>query len=163
MPSNFEDFLQAAEDHYLQPTEINNFKQQVNALQDRLALYELLREQELAIFQTVVDQLQKQRFSNTAAELEKVLTHWIAVLRYSAMAMLLNQPELLESQLLGWLVDILHRDEFASLNRRISDFLQQSLASVLDAEQIALIAPLLQKANTALVSEDRSRELAVLG
>ncbi len=162
MQSDFEDLLRAAEDHYLQNTDINSFKQQVDALQDRLALYEVLRDQELTIFQAVADQLQKETFSNPQADLDKVLTHWISMLRYSAMAMLRNQPEILEHQL-GWLADVVGDDAFSALNQKLSEQLHQALDSVLTEDQMTLIQSFLQQADTALVREDSSKELAVLG
>ena len=162
MQSDFEDLLRAAEDHYLQNTDINSFKQQVDALQDRLALYEVLRDQELTIFQTVADQLQKETFSNPQAELDKVLTHWISVLRYSAMAMLRNQPEILEHQL-GWLADVVGDDGFSAVNQKVSRLLNQALDSVLTEDQVTLMQSFLQQIDTALVIEDSNKELVVLG
>lgn len=162
MQSDFEDLLRAAEDHYLQNTDINGFKQQVDALQDRLALYEVLRDQELEIFQAVADQLQKETFPNPQADLDKVLTHWISMLRYGAIAMLRNQPEILDHQL-GWLADVVGDDTFAALHQKVSEQLHQALNSVLTSEQMVLMQSFLQQVDTALVSADKSKELAVLG
>lgn len=162
MQSNFEDFLRAAEDHYLQPAEMNGFKQQVDALQDRLAVYEVMRDQELVIFQAIAGQLQKETFSNPQSDLEKVLTHWISVLRYSAMAMLMDQPQVLENQL-GWLADIVNGDEFTAFHLQISELLHQCLGSVLAEEQMALIEPFLQQVDTVLVSKSSKQELVALG
>lgn len=162
MQSNFEDFLRAAEDHYLQASEMNGFKQQIDALQDRLALYEVLRDQELAIFQVVANQLQKEAFTSTQVDQEKVLTHWISVLRYCAMAMLINQPEILANQLV-WLADAMNRDECSALNQKIRELLHQCLRSVLNEEQMALIESFLKQADVDLGCEDRFRELSMLG
>lgn len=161
MQSNFEDFLRAAEDHYLQTTEMNGFKQQVEALQDRLAVYEGIRDQELVIFQAVTDQLQKETFSNSQADVEKVVTHWISVLRYTAMAMLMDQPESLQHQL-DWLVDVVGGDEFLGLHQKINELLHLCLDSVLTQDQMAVMEPFLQQAAIALVGENSQRELAVL-
>ncbi|WP_299416447.1 hypothetical protein [Acaryochloris sp. IP29b_bin.148] len=162
MQSTFEDLARAAEDHYLQPTEMNSFKQQVDALQDRLTVYEAIRDHELVIFQTIADQLHKEPASNSPSDIEKVLTHWIAVLRYSAMAMLMDQPEVLTDQL-GWLTDVVSGDEYLSLHQHISELLHQCLHSVLAEDQIMLIEPFLQPVDAALFSEDSNRELVVLG
>lgn len=163
MPSNFEDFLRAAEDHYLQPDEMNGFKQQVDTLQDRLDLYETLRDQELMIIQPIPQHLPTTLSSIPQADLEKVLTHWISVLRYSAMAMLLNQPEILNDQLLGWVADVLKEDRFSVLNQTISGLLHQSLQSILNEQQIGLIEPFLKQADALLVDENSNRELVALG
>lgn len=161
MHSNLEEFLQAAEDHYLHPKEMDRFKQQVDELQDRLALYEVLRDQELAIFQVVTHQLEKESFSTSQADLEKVLTHWISVLRCSAMAMLMQQPNYLQSHL-SWLVDILDRKDFSAVNNKVSELIHQCLSSSLSEEQLSLIEPFIKQADDQLVSEDRNHAFAVL-
>lgn len=161
MQSKFEDLQRAAEDHYLQPTEINQFKEQVGALQDRLALYEVLRDQELAIFQVVAHQQLKESSDIPQADLEKIMTHWISVLRYSAMAMLMDQPAYLENQL-SFYAEILRRDDFSVINHNICLFLKQCLRSVLSEEQLSLLEPFIQQIDTHLVSVNRNRELVVL-
>ncbi|MGR3278945.1 hypothetical protein ACSYAD_28180 [Acaryochloris marina NIES-2412] len=160
MQSNFEDYLRAAEDHYLQTPEMNGFKQQVDALQDRLALYETLRDQELIIFQAIADQLNNETFSNSQSDQEKVFTHWMSLLRYSAMAMLTDQPQTLTIQL-SWLKDVVGGSEFAILNEKTSELLHQCLSSVLSQDQLTLLEPFLQEANNTLVGQS-SPELAML-
>lgn len=162
MQSTFEDFLRAAEDHYLQSAEMNGFKQQVDALQDRLAVYEAIRDQELLVFQAIAEQLQKETFSNSQSDIEKVLTHWISVLRYSAMAMLMDQPEVVTDQL-GWLADVVNGDEYAPLHQQISGLLHHCLGSVLTEDQVAQIKPFLQQVDALLVGENSTQELVVLG
>lgn len=160
MQSNFEDYLRAAEDHYLQTPEMNGFKQQVDALQDRLALYETLRDQELIIFQAIADQLNNETFSNSQSDQEKVFTHWMSLLRYSAMAMLTDQPQTLASQL-SWLKDVVGGSEFTPLHQKMSELLHLSLDAVLSQDQLALLEPFLQEANNTLVGQS-SPELAML-
>ena len=160
MQSNFEDYLRAAEDHDLQTPEMNGFKQQVDSLQDRLALYETLRDQELIIFQAIADQLNNETFSTSQSDQEKVFTHWMSVLRYSAMAMLTDQPQTLTIQL-NWLKDIVGGNDFTALHQKMSELLHQSLRSVLPPDQLALLEPFLNEANSALVGQS-SPELAML-
>lgn len=161
MQSNFEDLMRAAEDHYLQTAEISQFKQQVAALQDRLAVYEAIRDQELVIFQAVADQLDQQTFLNSQTDVEKTLTHWISITRYVAMAMLMDQPEILEAQL-SWLSPLIGSDEFRSLNQQISEVLLTCLGSVLTQDQIGMIEPYLQQVSGMLIGQDH-KELAMLG
>ncbi|BDM83339.1 globin family protein [Acaryochloris marina] len=160
MQSNFEDYLRAAEDHYLQTPEMNGFKQQVDALQDRLALYETLRDQELIIFQAIADQLNKETFSNSQSDQEKVFTHWMSVLRYSAMAMLTDQPQTLTIQL-SWLKGVVGGSEFTTLNQKIGELLHQCLSSILTQDQFALLEPSLNEAGNTLIGKSEP-ELALL-
>lgn len=161
MQANFEDFLRAAEDHYLQTAEISQFKQHVAALQDRLAVYEAIRDQELVIFQAVADQLEKVSFSNSRADVEKTFSHWVSMTRYVAMAMLMDQPESLEDQL-GWLSNLIGGSEFRSLNQKISEVLLSCLRSVLTPDQMDLIEPYIQQVSGVLVGQ-AEEALAMLG
>lgn len=161
MQANFEDLLRAAEDHYLQTAEISQFKQQVVALQDRLAVYEAIRDQELVIFQAVADQLEQEPFLNSHADVEKTLTHWIAITRHVAMAMLVDQPEILEDQL-SWLSQLIGESEFSRLNQKISEVLLSCLGSVLTQDQMGLIQPYLQQVSDMLMGQGE-KELAMLG
>lgn len=96
--------LYEAEDHYLKPEEIDSFKYHASSLAQRLETYELLRDAELAIFQPVADQL-LETFPQQQENLKLALKHWLSVLRYSAMAMLMDNPEFLQLRLLESLTE----------------------------------------------------------
>ena len=160
MQSTFEDLMRAAEDHYLQTTEIHQFKQQVATLQDRLTAYETLRDQEAVIFQGILDLLEQDNIPNPGTEVRKLLTYWIAILRYASMAMLIEQPETLENQL-HWLAPILDRSEFKSLNQKIFEGLRPCLGSALTESQMDQIEPYLQQIPHVLTCSS-TQEFAVL-
>jgi hypothetical protein len=154
MHSDFQRFLQDAEDHYLQNTEIADFKQHVNALEQRLQTYEVLRDQELAIWQPIADQLEAACPGAGAQRQEKALQHWIAALRYGAMAMLTNNPEFLQHRLLEWLTDVVKAHQLADLEYQISQLLKARLQEVLSAHQWTLIEPYLTQTQQILVGTE---------
>jgi hypothetical protein len=141
-----------AEDNYLQEAELDTFKTKVNSLAERLETYEILREEEIALFQPIVDRLMQDATEQKPKAIEKAIEHWIAILRYCAMAMLLNDPEYLQHRLLEWLTEQIKAHELQSLETDIYKYLQMRLKKVLSAEQLSLLNPFLEEAKKTLLA-----------
>jgi hypothetical protein len=141
-----------AEDNYLQEAELDTFKTKVNSLAERLEAYEILREQEIALFQPIVDRLVQDAAEQKPKAIEKAIKHWIAILRYCSMAMLLNDPEYLQHRLLEWLTEQIKAHELQSLEIDIYKYLQMRLKKVLSAEQLTLLNPFLEEARKTLLT-----------
>ncbi|MGF1602019.1 MAG: phycobilisome protein [Thermosynechococcaceae cyanobacterium] len=154
MQSDFERFLQDAEDHYLQRSEIVEFQQQVSGLKQRLQTYEYLRDRELEIWQPIAEQLQATCPEESPQQLEKALEHWIAILRCSAMAMLLNDPKFLQNRLLEWLTDIVQAHQINALVDQLSQRLELRLKQVLSEPQWNLIQPYLAQTRRTLLGTE---------
>ncbi|MEO0375923.1 MAG: phycobilisome protein [Cyanobacteria bacterium P01_A01_bin.17] len=154
MHSDFQRFLQDAEDHYLTNAEITDFKQHVSALEQRLQTYELLRDKEQEIWQPIADQLEATCPNDNAHRQEKALQHWISALRYGAMAMLSNNPEFLRHRLLEWLTDAVQAHQLADLEYQLSQLLEARLKEVLSAHQWTLIQPYLTQTQQILVGNN---------
>lgn len=151
MYSEFEGSLHAAEDHYLQPQEIEVFTQQLAFLEVALAIYERLRGQEIEIFQSLANRLQEVIAQEQSLALEQVLLRWMAVLRYAAMAMLLQSSDYLEQHLLAWFATTVDLDSTQRLDQQVSDGLINELKRLLSTEQMSLLQPLLEQAQTRLI------------
>lgn len=154
MHSDFENFLQDAEDHYLQPGEIAQFKQHISAMEQRLDTYEVLRNKELNIWQPVAEKFQALYPAESSQRQQKALEHWIAALRYSAMAMLLNNPTFLQRRLLEWLTDIVQAHQLNDLELQLSQLLESHLKDCLSESQWALIEPYFAQAQQILVGTE---------
>ncbi|NJK41542.1 MAG: phycobilisome protein [Acaryochloridaceae cyanobacterium SU_2_1] len=141
MYTEFEATLRAAEDHYLQPQEKEFFLQQLAALDLGLATYEKLQEQEEEIFQGIANCLQEVIPLDQTQALEQALLRWMSVLRYAAMAMLLNSSVYLERQLLAWLANTAQIDPSQSWDQQVSDGLLRALSKLLTQEQQSLLHP----------------------
>lgn len=150
MQSDIETLVYQAEEDYLKQPDIELFRQYAASMQKRLETYECLRDREMAIFQPIVKQLTKTCSPENPQLLEKVLKHWVAVFRYCAMAMLLNNPEYLEYRILEWLSDIVKAHQMQSLENTLYELLLSRLSEVLTEEQLALLQPFLEQARTAL-------------
>jgi len=161
MHRDLENFLHMAEDQYLNRTEVIAFKQMVAKLQDCYTLYGLLRDQEAALFQDVAEQLVATFPYESSQLLEQALKHWIAVLRYAAMAMLLNNPQYLQHHLLEWLVDIIRIHQIQEIENQTYELLLEQLTATLSSQQMSLISPFLTQAQSALLGDRPSTAKSV--
>lgn len=151
--------LNDAEQRYLQLEEIENFQHHVASLTHRLEAYELLRDNEIAIFQPIADQLPVAFPQYEQETLERGLRHWVAVLRYCAMAMLLNNPEFLQRRLLEWLTDLVQVHQTQAIDMAVSQLLQACLPKFLSTQQIVLIQPFLAQTQETLLSTGHLTQL----
>ena len=151
MQPEIKTLLYEAEDHYLKPEEIESFKYHASSFAQRLETYELLRDAELAIFQPVADQL-LEAFPQKQQEIELALKHWLSILRYCAMAMLMNNPEFLQRRLLEWLVDLVQVHQMQAIEINLYQLLQAQLQEQLSDQNLALVQPFLAQAEATLLS-----------
>jgi hypothetical protein len=154
MHSHFEALFQQAQEHYLQRMEVNAFNTHAESLAKRLETYKSLRDQEIIIFQTVADELVASFAQENPKTLERALKHWLAAMRYCAMAMLLKNPEYLERRLLEWLTDIVQAHQMNAIEIHLYESLLLVLKQELSGEQFALIQPFLAQARKTLLSEE---------
>ncbi len=158
MHKNLENIMQMAEDHYLRGLEMQAFQIHLASLKDRLELYKLLRDQEIELFQPIADDLVKTFANEDEKKLKKLLKQWIAVMRYGAMAMLLNNPEFLQHRLLEWLATPIKIHQTQPIERKICNKLRDDLGKMLTSSQFALIEPFLNQAETVLLTEKVAQE-----
>ncbi len=163
MQKDFEYFFYEAEDHYLNSQEMITFKQQVCQLKQRLDLYKELRSQEIVIFQLVADHLVKKFADEPSQRLEKALTHWISVMRYSGMAMLLNNSDYLRHRLLEWLTDMIHAQEMVAIETYLFQCLQEKLGKSFSSDELELLMPFPMQAQTMLLESNQKIETVSLG
>ena len=158
MYSELRTLLYDAESNYLQTPDIELFKEHIASLQERLKTYEILRDREIALFQPVADQLLVAFPAENPPLLERAVKHWLSVMRYCAMAMLLNNPEFLQRRLLEWLTDIVKAHKMTSVENRLYELLQGSLEKNLSESQLTLLNPFLKQAQTTLLSDKIASE-----
>lgn len=156
MHKDLTNFFHLSQHHYLEDAEIREFKHHTDLLGQRLELYELLRDQEIPIFQSVAEQLEATFPEANPKVLEKALKHWLSVIRYAAMAMLMNNHEYLQHRLLEWLTDIIYAHNLQEIEESLSEFLEIKLSELLTGDQLALLNPFLEQAKTTLLTKPES-------
>lgn len=151
--------LNEAEQQYLQPPQIETFKRHVLSIATRLEAYQLLRDNELSIFQPIADQLLTTFPQDQPENLERGLKHWLSVMRYCGMAMLLNNPEFFQRRLLEWLTDLVQVHQTQAIDMTIYQLLQVRLPEYLSSEHIALVQPFLAQAEETLLGTGKLAQL----
>jgi hypothetical protein len=161
MHKDFQDLLYIAEKRYLQKTQLKTLTGHLDTLKVRLATYKKIRDQEIPIFQEVVDKLLLTASDIPPETIEQVLKHWLAVMRYATMAMLLNNPEFLQRRILEWLTPQIKAHQIEAIETKFYQALVTKIKETLTQEQFALMQPFLSQAQTTLLgAESNQRVLA---
>ena len=148
MISDIDSILHKAEDEYLEQQDLANFKGQIFALEKRLQVYEIISSKETEIFQSIAT-----RLANNPDEPDKIrlgLKHWLMVMRYCAMAMLLDNPDYLKYRL-EWLSEQVEAYQTKAIEQKIFELLQKRFQKVLDSEQLSILKPYLEQTRNALL------------
>ncbi|MEG4576156.1 phycobilisome protein [Microcoleus sp. N3A4] len=153
MHPEIESLLDQAENRFLKGEELIAFKRQAATLAQRLKIYEFLRDKEASIFQPIANQLQETFPDEKQETLERSLKHWLLVLRYCAMAMLLNDLDLLEQRLLDWLSGIVEVHQTQKLEATVCDLLQTRLKELLSEQARAILQPFLDQAQSIVIDQ----------
>ena len=151
MHPEIEALLDQAENRFLKAEELTAFKRQAATLSQRLKIYEFLREKEESIFQPVANKLEETFPDEKQETLERSLKHWLLVLRYCAMAMLLNDQAFLEQRLLDWLSGIVEAHQTKKIEATICNLLQTRLKELLSEQARAILQPFLDQAQSILI------------
>lgn len=151
MDTALQSLLYAADDHYLSDADLERFHKDAQALAERIDAYEYIRDRELAILQPAADYLTEEFLGSDPQLLERTVVYWLSVLRYAAMAMLLNNPEYLNRRVLEWLPTVVEVYQLREFVLSFYRLLLEQLKSDLSPEQVALLKPYLEAAYTTLL------------
>ena len=151
MIPKIQEIINQAKDRYLVTDELGLMESYISSLPDRLKLYKLIRDREIDILQAVANQVPAELPNVTDEELESGIKNLILVLRYSSMAMLLNDENFLKQRLLNWLEGIMSMRDMRRLNETLYKLLNQELKKQFSSTQLLLIQPLITAAQVTLI------------
>jgi hypothetical protein len=149
-----------AENRYLKPDELTVLTTYVESLPERLNAYRFLRDQELSIMQNVADQLEGRCPGESQQTLERCLKNALLVMRYAAMAMLLNDSEFLTNRVVAWLEETNAVYQTQSVDTALYQLLNHRLGEILNKEQLMLLRPHLTVAEKAVVMPPKAAAMA---
>ncbi|NJK68711.1 MAG: phycobilisome protein [Microcoleus sp. SU_5_3] len=155
MHPEIEVLLDQAENRFLKAEELIAFKRQAATLAQRLKIYEFLREKEASIFQPVANKLQEAFPDEKQETLERSLKHWVLVVRYCAMAMLLNDRAFLEQRLLDWLSGLVEAHQTQKIELTLCNLLQTRIEEILSEQARAILQPFLDQAQSILIQGNK--------
>jgi hypothetical protein len=151
MDTALQSLIYAADDHYLSDADLDRFNKDVVSLSQRLEAYEYIRDRELSILQPAVDYLTEEFLKSDAKLLERAVIHWLSILRYASMAMLVNNSEYLSRRLLEWLPDLVEVYQLRDIELALYRLILVQLKNTLSPEQLGLIKPYLEEAYAILL------------
>ncbi|MEM7770310.1 MAG: hypothetical protein AAGA75_13890 [Cyanobacteria bacterium P01_E01_bin.6] len=160
MQTTIESMFDNAENRYLELEELNILTTYVESLPERIDAYRCLRDQEVTIMQKVADQLETNFSTESQQTLERCLKNALLVMRYAAMAMLRNDAESLDRQLMGWLTETNAVYNTQTIDTVLYQLLNQQLGSILTQAQLTLFRPHLAIAEKAIVEPNKTTVVA---
>ncbi|MGB3137334.1 MAG: hypothetical protein WBG38_17430 [Nodosilinea sp.] len=144
---------------YLSSDELSTLSQYVSSIPERMVVYRTLRDQEIAIMQPIADALQHQA-GHPEALVERSIRNGLMVLRYAAMAMLLDDEGFVENRLQGWLPEMVKAYETQAVDQQLFQLLKRQLSKVFSQAQLSLLKPSLEKAQSLMLNTRETVTLA---
>jgi hypothetical protein len=146
------EILTKSEDRFLTNAEVAVLENFVSSLPLRLSIYRQLRDREVMILQAVADRVAQELPNADEKDMEKAISSLMLVLRYCAMAVLMNNDEaFLKQRILRWLEQVSVAYDLRRINEVIYRCLNQIVTKEFAAEQLALLQPLLTTAQVTLI------------
>ncbi|MEM9536244.1 MAG: phycobilisome protein [Cyanobacteria bacterium P01_A01_bin.3] len=134
----------AAEESYLQDSDLQTFETLIDSLEDRLNLYEKLRDMEEKLAQRLALNLQEGYPSEPPRRLQLALQNHVLIMRYCSMAMLIDDRDFLKYRLLEWLTEVVAAHDLQEIQNSLYRFMQKRLKKFLSSAERELIDPYLQ-------------------
>jgi len=156
MHPQIEALFDQAENRYLQPEELNLLDKYVSSLPDRLETYRRLRDQEVAIMQQAVDQVQAEMPQVPTVDLERSVKNALLVVRYCAMSMLLDDETFTKERLLAWLSRNVQVYNTQAVDRALYQHLEKSLIQALGPKSMSFLQPFLVMSRDAVLQNTPS-------
>ncbi|HEY9763756.1 MAG TPA: hypothetical protein V6D07_14585 [Trichocoleus sp.] len=138
------------EKRYLNADELSVLSQYVSSIPERMKAYRLIRDQEIALMQPVADTLQQQMPNASEALLERSVRNGLLILRYAAMAMLVDDEAFMDQRLQGWLPEMAKAYNTQAIDQKLLEIMISRLSQALPPQQMSLLKPSLAKAQAIL-------------
>ncbi len=151
MSTKIQEMIDKAQDRYLGADELGLLEDYVQSLPERRSLYRMIRDREVELLQNVADRVPQELPNVQDTDVEAAIKDLILVLRYAAMAMLMNDESFLKERLLKWLGELAGMRDLRRLNEAMYKILQQVLKEHLSPTQVGLIQPLITMAQVAVI------------
>ena len=150
MITEIDSLIYKAEAEYLAQTDLGIFKSQILYLEERLKVYEQLREIETETFEHVATQLINNFPDEPQANVKLALKHWLTIMRYCGMAILSNDSQYLEQRIMDWLPEQIAAYQIQELEQNLYSYLHKRLKKVLGVEQFSILQPYLEQCQKVL-------------
>ncbi len=152
MVSPLEQMLIEAEARYLTPEQLEQLKAYVLGWPKRLHVYRAVREGESQMVSRTLDTLQKEMPNLSPQTVNLCQQHLLLLLRQSALAMLLQDENLLKERLIEWMEEEVRLYGLQSVYEVVHRTFQQELRKHLTPGELEFIRPWITQVQAALLS-----------
>ncbi|NER78524.1 MAG: hypothetical protein F6K42_02905 [Leptolyngbya sp. SIO1D8] len=142
---------------YLRPEELSVFSRFVSSLPERINVYRRLRSDELSLMQAVADALQQQFPQESEERLKRSIQNGILILRCSAMAMLMDNPDFVTKRLETWLPETIEIYGTQAINETLYQLIKQQLSQRFTPQQRSLLFPGIDSAKALFPSHKEGK------
>ena len=156
-------FLYLGEEQYLQSSELAEYQAYLATLEKKVKVYEIVRDQEVYLFEILATELQEKYPEERSHVICEAISQWSLILKYCCTAMLLDNPEYLESRVDNWLKDLIQLRAIPQMDSILYDTLVEVLPEVLTDEETSFLKPYLEQIQQAIGLSQESEELLSLG
>lgn len=163
MHNKLETLFNEPEKRYLDTKELSMLSQYVSSLPERITVYRLLRDQEVAIMQPVADAVQQRVPDANETMIEQSVRHGLMILRYVSMAMLLDDDAFVDERLKGWLPEIVKAYGTQAVDQELFSLLRKQFSRLLSPAQLALLTPSLNRVETLLMNSRETIDAPLAG
>ena len=143
-------FLYLGEEQYLQSSELADYQAYLAELEKKVKVYEIVRDQEVFIFKILATELQEKYPEERSHIICEAISQWSLVLKYCCTAMLLDNPEYLESRVENWLKELIQLRAVPQMDEILYDTLVEVLPEVLTDAETAFLKPYLEQIQKAI-------------
>ncbi len=152
MVSSLEQMLIEAEARYLSSEQLEQLKAYVLGWPKRQHVYRVLREREAQMVSRTLDALQKEMPNLSPQLVDLCRRHLLLLLRHSALAMLLQDENLLRERLIEWMEEEVRLYGLQNIYEVAHRLFQQELKDHLQPGELEFIRPLITQVQAALLS-----------
>ena len=154
MLTNIEALVQASDGRYASDQELMFFQTYLSTVGTRLRAYQKLQAAEQQIVAQVLTRLKAQNLDIFQVGGQDLTAKWqrdtVRVLRYSAIALLLDESKRFEDSLLSWFQTIMRAFGAQESCDRTYAAMQAVMPQFLNAEELKLFLPLLELSRVTL-------------
>ncbi len=154
MLSNIQTLVQATDGRYASDTELMFFQSYLSSVSTRLRAYQKIQGAEQQIIAQVMAKLKAQKPDAFLIGGQDLTAKWqrdtVRVLRYSATALLLDDPERFKDNLLTWFQTIMRAYGAQESCQLTYIAMQEVIAQYLNAEELKLFLPILELSRVTL-------------
>ncbi|MEN9222636.1 MAG: hypothetical protein Q6M04_09390 [Thermostichus sp. BF3_bins_97] len=151
MASSIEQMLIEAEARYLKPEELGQLKAHILGWPKRQHVYQILRERESQMVSRTLNALKQEMPSLSGQVLDLCQRHLLLLLRHSAMAMLLQDEDVLRERLIEWMEEEVRLYGLQSVYEIAYRIFQQELKDHLAPGELEFIRPFITQVQVALL------------